>query len=93
MSDQIQSTHRTHERSEPSRCDVDPAALLPKQQHPPAMEPEPEQQPAATGGLGVDGAFTSNLLHHMVLQATGDGAEPSVLGGESNAPTFDVAMD
>ena len=50
------------------------------------MEPEPEQQfvaDASTQGLGVDGAFTSNMLHHMVLQATGGGAEPSVLRGES----------
>ena len=38
---------------------------------------------ASAQGLGVDGAFTSNMLHHMVLQATGGGAEPSVLRGES----------
>jgi hypothetical protein len=44
------------------------------------MEPEPEQRPSEEG-LGTE-AFSSNLLHHMVLQATTQQErEPSVLRG------------
>ena len=44
------------------------------------MEPEPEQRPSEEG-LGTE-AFSSNLVHHMVLQATAQQErEPSVLRG------------
>ena len=44
------------------------------------MEPEPEQRPSEEG-MGTE-AFSTNVQHHMVLQATDqEGREPSVLRG------------
>jgi hypothetical protein len=49
------------------------------------MEPEPESQ-VPSEGLGTE-AFSSNMMHHMVLQATAqEGREPTVLTGGAPLP-------
>ena len=56
-------------------------------------EPEPEQQPPAKlQTLGVDGAFSSTLTHHMILNRTDEDGPPTVLRGTSSYPGAEVQL-
>ena len=56
-------------------------------------EPEPEQQPPAKlTTLGVDGAFSSTLTHHMILNRTDEDGPPTVLRGTSSYPGAEVQL-